>query len=401
VVGGRWRPREHDGFRFEPVAADVRLPAVWRDLFLKTGKPLETVVELTATDLVADHVFADGTRLRLPGGGARETTDAVTATLGPAATADWERLLEVGRRVWDAGRSPLLEAPLAARDLRSWALRHPTSARLLSSRRDLRAATRAVRDRRVRAVIDHHAAAAGWAAGSAPATVAALPYVEQTFQVWRPTGGIGALINAVHERALSRGAVVVTGVRAVGVTTANGGVSGVRLEDGRSLPAEVVVSDVGPRVLYGELLPDPASLRRLRSTISTDVLLVLRGRTVDAPTRTWWHGSPSLDVLVDPTAAPPEHEAAVVSLPPRVPVATADDALDLLATRGLDLRDRVVVAVLRTVDGDVPGPRLLPEPGPETGVPGLLTVGRSPAFGRDLAFVVASAAAVGERVGRA
>ena len=384
VVGGRWRPLEHDGFRFDPVAADVRLPAVLRDFFLKTGRRLEDITILETVDTIATHVFPDGATIRLPGTG-----------------ADWERLVATGRKVWEAGRTPLLEAPLSSRELRSWSLRHPSAAWLLSPRHDLRSLLRPVRDVHVRALADHLAAVAGWPAGPVPATVVALPYVEQAFRVWAVADGLGRLVEAVHERALSRGAVVVTGVRAVAVTTGAGGVTGVRLEDGRTLPADVVVSDVGPRVLYGELLPEPARTRRLRPAVSTDVLLGLRGRTTDAATRTVWHGSPSLDVRVDPAAAPPGHEAAVVSLPPGVPVATADDALSLLADRGLDLRDRVVVAAVRPVAGDVAEPQLLPGCGPETGVPGLFTVGRSPAFGRDLSFVAASAAAVAERVGRA
>ena len=43
------------------------------------------------------------------------------------------------------------------------------------------------------------------------------------------------------------------------MTTDSGRVTGVRLADGTELPAEIVVSDIDPRDLYGQLVDDPAA----------------------------------------------------------------------------------------------------------------------------------------------
>src|SRR5690606_3056539 len=104
------------------------LPAVVRDLFRKSGRPLEREVDLQPLNLVREHRFEDGTRLRLPGGSRAaqvEAFDALTAGLGQqwadhvASYADtWELLRkEWYERAWDADVEPReLRSLLAARE---------------------------------------------------------------------------------------------------------------------------------------------------------------------------------------------------------------------------------------------------------------------------------------------
>src|SRR5262245_35988056 len=65
--GGGVRRFERDGFGFDTGPGLLHLPAVYRDLFMKTGKePLERCVELSQIDPAGRHLFADGTELSLP-----------------------------------------------------------------------------------------------------------------------------------------------------------------------------------------------------------------------------------------------------------------------------------------------------------------------------------------------
>ena len=67
TYGGALGRRERDGFSFDTGPGLLPLPAVWRDLFVKTGKePLESRVELVQVDPSSRHVFADGTEVALP-----------------------------------------------------------------------------------------------------------------------------------------------------------------------------------------------------------------------------------------------------------------------------------------------------------------------------------------------
>ena len=91
--------------------AQLRLPAALRDLFLKTGKGVETVLELTPAPLLARHELPDGTVIELPNDGEQAVAAAFGEALGGTAAEDWLRLMEHARRLWDVVRVPFVEQP--------------------------------------------------------------------------------------------------------------------------------------------------------------------------------------------------------------------------------------------------------------------------------------------------
>jgi phytoene dehydrogenase-like protein len=87
TYGGAVRRFERDGFSFDTGPGLLTLPAVYRDLFVKTGKqPLEECVELVQVDPSSRHVFPDGTEVALPNASRAGVVQADRATvegLGP------------------------------------------------------------------------------------------------------------------------------------------------------------------------------------------------------------------------------------------------------------------------------------------------------------------------------
>src|SRR5690242_6431274 len=69
--GGALTSVTADGFGWD-VATHTLLPAVVRDLFRKSGRPLEKEVDLVPLDCLREHWFADGTSLVLPVGRAAQ-----------------------------------------------------------------------------------------------------------------------------------------------------------------------------------------------------------------------------------------------------------------------------------------------------------------------------------------
>ena len=67
--------------------ATTALPAVLRDLFRKSGRPLERELELVPVDPMREHRFTDGTVLRLPSGSRAAQLAAVDEAFGPAQDA--------------------------------------------------------------------------------------------------------------------------------------------------------------------------------------------------------------------------------------------------------------------------------------------------------------------------
>ena len=64
TYGGKVGTVERDGFVFDTGPSLLTLPAVYRDLFNKTGGPLEDAVELVDLEPAFGYRFADGTRAR-------------------------------------------------------------------------------------------------------------------------------------------------------------------------------------------------------------------------------------------------------------------------------------------------------------------------------------------------
>ncbi|MFF8829023.1 phytoene desaturase family protein [Streptomyces sp. NPDC015131] len=246
TYGGAVGRFEREGFAFDTGPGLLHLPAVYRDLFLKTGKePLESRVGLTQVDPASRHVFADGTAVSLPNASRAGVVAALDGALGAGAGQRWGEFLNRARDAWHRSRRPLLEEPLPA-DVAPFARDPYPAPRTGALRR--RAATlaevgrRELRDPRLAALLESHALAYGLDPVTAPASAAVLPYMEQTFGSWHVSGGLRALADAVYERCRERKVDFVLGTPVTGVLVEDGRAVGVELGGGQVVDAEYVVA---------------------------------------------------------------------------------------------------------------------------------------------------------------
>ncbi|MCX4848508.1 NAD(P)/FAD-dependent oxidoreductase [Streptomyces sp. NBC_00893] len=253
TFGGSVGRHAHEGFVFDTGPALLHLPAVYRDLFVKTGKePLERCVTMTQVDPASRHLFADGTAVSLPNASRAGVVAALDGALGGGAGAAWGGFLDRARDAWDRSRRPLLEEPL--RSDRQVLGRDPYPA--LRQRRLLRSARQAgtvaeigaweLTDPRLAALLDGYALSYGLDPQHAPAAAALLPYMEETFGSWYVSGGTRALAQAVYERCLARKVEFVFGAEVARVVEKDGRASGVELVDGTVAEAGHVVLGARP-----------------------------------------------------------------------------------------------------------------------------------------------------------
>ncbi|MFE2417757.1 phytoene desaturase family protein [Streptomyces hokutonensis] len=340
TYGGAVRRFERDGFSFDTGPGLLPVPAVYRDLFIKTGRePLEDLVELVQVDPSSRHVFADGTEVSLPNASRAGVVTALDEALGAGAGQRWGDFLIRAREAWDRTRRPLLEEPLWP----NWPVlagQEPYPAvphkKLLRTRR---ASTLAeigaweLRDDRLTALLESHALAHGLDPRSAPASAAVLPYMEHAFGTWYVRGGIRELARAVYERCLARKVEFVFGAEVTRVLEKDGRAAGVELAGGSLVDADHVVADVDPVRLCaltehpldadGDVRADRVSPRPARLTL----LLALRGpREAGAVHRTIVHApdrEAELDLLASPGGDPPRCPTVTV-LRPGDPALTPD-----------------------------------------------------------------------------
>lgn len=335
TYGGAVRRFERDGFAFDTGPGLLPLPAVYRDLFVKTGRePLEDCVELVQVDPSARHVFADGTEVSLPNASRAGVVTALDAALGSGAGQRWGDFLVRAREAWDRTRRPLLEEPLWP----NWqvlAEREPYPSvphkRLLRTRRAVTLAEIGaweLRDERLAALLNSHALAHGLDPRTTPASAAVLPYLEHAFGVWYVRGGIRELARAVYERCQRRRVEFVFGAEVTAVRAKDGHAVGLELADGTVVDADHVVAGVDPVRLDalvrptgcrldadGDVRAGTGAVRPSRCT----VLLALRGaREAGAAHRTVVHApddQTELDLLVAPGGDRPVRPTVTVLRP--------------------------------------------------------------------------------------
>jgi UDP-galactopyranose mutase len=397
-LGGAVGFVERDGYRWDAGPTSTALPAVVRDLFRKSGRPLERELDLVPVEPMREHRFADGTVLAMPSGSRSAQLDAVDAALGPGLGQEWVDHVHSFAGTWDVLRRTYLERP--------WSPDHADkdANALLRTRSTLhKVVTKTFKDERLREVALLGVRMDGHDPRNVPAWMGMWSYVEQNFGVWTVPGGMGLLAAAMTKRLGERKVEVLLGTTAVDLRVQGGRVVGVDTTTGL-LDADVVVVAVDPRVLP-VLAPH---VSRTMPAIPPVVCHVgLSGDVPDLPPEVVLHGDPTIVVRTNGTA-PSGGAAWTILARGRL----AEDVLVALARLGIDVRRQVEVRVDRSPRDQVEelagsaygmlwqGRATIDRKREATPYAGVYGVGAHAAAGAGLPFVGLSAAVAAERIGK-
>ena len=400
LLGGAIGFLDEAGYRWDTGPTSTALPAVIRDLFRKSGRALDKVLDLVPVTPMREHRFEDGSAVAMPSGSRAEQRRAVDSGLGDGLGAQWLEYTRAFADEWELLRRDYLERAYSP-DLVS----RQTKA-LLETRNTLhRVAGRSFKDERLRALATSAAVIEGHDPRNVPSWAGMLSYVEQNFGSWTIPGGMGLLAEALTTRLSERRVDVHLGTTVEDIVLRDGRPVGVATEDG-PVDADVVVCAVDPRRL-------PVLAPFVRKTMPAIPPVVchlgLRGDVPDLPHEVVLHGDPMVVVRTNGTA--PDGCHAWTLLGRR---RLAEDIVTALARRKIDVRENLEVRVDRSPRelvetwGGSPygvlwqgratlGHRL----GTSTPIPGVLCAGAHTAPGAGVPFVGLSAALVAEEIGQA
>jgi phytoene dehydrogenase-like protein len=329
-LGGSLRPVRHEGFVWDAGPTTLTLPAVVRDLFRKSGRPLERVLELQPLRPGRRHLLGDRTVLDLPMGTRLDQVDAMTAVFDRHTADVWAGYVDRLAPMWDILRRRTLETPFDGRDSipdAEWKVLRPRQPlRRAFSRHDRR-----IRDERLSALLLDRHRLAGQDPRSLPGMFGVIEYVERSFGRWRVDGGVRALVRALEQRLDERAVDVRTESAVEDAVVAAGEVRGIVRADGSTEPADVVVWTAPRR---------PAALgsrRELASAIpAARTNLGLRGDVPALPAETFVHETPLAVIRTGGEAPEGQHAWSIEHQ------LDSEDILVSLARRGVDVRDQVV-----------------------------------------------------------
>jgi phytoene dehydrogenase-like protein len=396
ALGGAISFETAEGFAWDRGAHSTLLPAVLRDLFRKSGRPLEREFDLEPLEVIRHHRFEDGSEVRLPGASRARQREAFDV-LGPGRGQAWVDHVATYADVWETLRRHYLEVPWDP----AAAARAATA--LLDSRESLHTRLRRTfKDERLRLVAGHRFVAEGHDLRNVPAWLGVHGYLEQRLGAWTIPGGFARVTEALAARLTTRGVTVLTGTTVHDLVVRDGRAVGVMTGTG-TLDADVVVCAVDPR-LIPTLAPYVA-----RTMPAIPPVVTHLGLTADVPDvghELVLHGDPMIVVRAG-GRAPDGHAAWTLHGRGRL----AEDLVTALARHHVDVRDRVVVRVDRSPRAQVEGRgssmgvlwqgrgTVRRRLGPTTPVPGVYAVGAHATPGGQVPFVGLSAAQVAHLVG--
>ena len=231
-LGGRLNGMTVGGRTWQTDLDTVTLPGVFRDLFRKSGRPLERVLDLTKTE-GRRHVFKDKSVLDLPLGNRGDQHGALMEAFGED---EWSPWVDTYADRWDVIRRMALDQVFAGKPAVDRTVR-----KALQPRRTIATlAEKDLDDDRLRKLVLDPVRLAGHDRHATPGFVAVSHYVERSFGRWRFAGGLPGLAAALETRLGERGVTIELGESAHELILEGGHVRGV-VTSLRTVPAELVV----------------------------------------------------------------------------------------------------------------------------------------------------------------
>src|SRR4051812_29541155 len=261
--GGRAYQLRDAGFTWDSGPSLITMPWVLEETFAAGGLDLHREVDLVRLDPFY-RIFWDGEDEHLDFVAGRDAMAAQIAKFSPRDAGAFDGFMAALRPIYedgilDAGRRPFLRA----RDLAAVV---PRLARLGAALPLHTLVARHFEHPRIREAFSFHSLFIGGDPFRVPAIYAALVYLQFLDEVWYARGGVYSLVEA-----MARPLDVRCGARVARIEHAHGRVTGVVLEGGERVAADVVVSN-GDVLSAHALLGLAAPRRRLRPTMSCFLL---------------------------------------------------------------------------------------------------------------------------------
>lgn len=312
-LGGRMRGVTIDGTPRQIELDTVTLPAVFRDLFRKSGRPLESVLELEMT-AGRRHVFKDKSILDLPLGNRGDQVAAITEAFGQDA---WSPYVDGLADSWDIIRRTALDQVFVGKPALD-----KNARKVLRTRRSVGYVADRLPDERLAKLLLNPIRLAGQDRVVIPGFAGVIHYVERNFGRWRFAGGLPALAGALEARLAERKVTISYGESAHELVREGGHVTGV-VTDTRTIPADIVV-------WCAPTWPAPLPAPRTMQVIpASRTLVTLSDDAPDLPDEILVHANPPIRLYSGGNGAwTIEHRSG-------------EDVLDALVRFGIDLRDHV------------------------------------------------------------
>ena len=269
-IGGKCQTEWFGDYAFDTGPTLLTLPAVFRDLFKKTGGRLEHEVKLAPVDPAFNYFFADGSALEFPNLDLPKILHSIDSSFGKQAGNDWHNLMQRAEAMWDISRTPFIESEVPTLSSFIKNRRILLDVKVISPWLSLSAiAKKYTQDPRLQMIIERYATYTGSDPRRAPGVLATIAFMETTFGAWHVEGGIGALASALAKRCEELGVKIHLNTEVEAILTESGSAVGIQVR-GEKLAADAVIANADAELVFNSLITgENRALRKVRRNLKS------------------------------------------------------------------------------------------------------------------------------------
>jgi phytoene desaturase len=275
--GGRAYVYRQDGFTFDGGPTVITAPWLIRDLFALSGRNADDYLTMVPVSPFYRIFFPDGSHFDYSG-----DEDAMIAEMRRIGASEddvagYRDFVRMSKQIFAKGFTDLADVPfLTFKDMMAIA---PDLVKLKSFLSVYDFVAQRVKEPRLRQALSFHPLLVGGNPFQTSSIYTLIHYLEREWGVWFAMGGTGSIVDALMKLFGELGGTIRYDSEVGEITLDRGRATGVRLNSGETLPADLVVCNGEVAAAYQGLLPAAARkkytdqrLARMRYSMSLVVI---------------------------------------------------------------------------------------------------------------------------------
>lgn len=249
-LGGRAQVFERDGFRHDAGPTVITAPFLFDELFSLFGEKFSDHVTLVPLTPWYRFVFSDGEKFDY--GGTLEETLAEIRRIEPKDCGGYQQLLKHSQRIFDVGFTQLSAQPF--HKFTTMLRQIPQLLGLRSYETVWQMVSRFLVNPKLRQAFSIQPLLVGGNPFDTTSIYGLIHYLERAYGVHFAMGGTGAITQALEALMVRQGIGIELGQTVKSLKITKSVAHAVVLEDGRTLNADVIVSNADAAYLYGDMV---------------------------------------------------------------------------------------------------------------------------------------------------
>ena len=256
-AGGRAAVFKQDGFTFDAGPTIVTAPFLFEELWTMCGKRMSDDVTLKPMMPFYRLMFADGTEMDCSGDA--EAMRAEISKFSPDEVAAYENFLVECEAIYKVGFEQLGHVPFTT--IMDMVKAIPSMAMLRADRSLYSLVAKRIRDPRLRIALSFHPLFIGGNPFTVTCIYALVIHLERIYGVHYAMGGTGQLVKGLVSLVEGQGGQIILNSTVTSIALDGKKATGVTLETGETIEADIVVSNACAAWTYRNLLPQNARSR--------------------------------------------------------------------------------------------------------------------------------------------